>query len=327
MHCNKADLVACLTSTIKGDVGNLTHVATLLKVDSQILTLIMSCAMMRFDMLNDSYKFIGDSFDIEDTAFIKFIIAVASGDTSAVEDIRPFVNATVDKVHRKLIKSLFILNVEASKMREQYIPDLDKSVVSNYKIIESLTAHKLDISSDNIEDNDPFHISKIMKACWGDEEAIKSIASSFKKFACSISSPLKNKDLQNICGHFPDKMDEMIRRMLKKVFEEARQSVSTSYSRINEAAPLYSENLHKLQAKLDQNRSFRQITHSGEKFSFIFQDESIDSINEPLKLDKETMQIVKKLGCTISTGQLRQLEGIYFRQYGDEDELSIVCIF
>jgi hypothetical protein len=335
-HWSKSKLIASLVSTVKGDVGNLTQIAKMIKVDIHSLSLLLSCAKKRLDLLPENFKFISSALSIHSINFTRFIVSVAWGDISAIEDLRPYLkiqasshpgSIEINKTNRKLINCLFVLNGHGSKLQYEYIPKLDKSLANNFKIIEMIACEKLGVDYEEVENKDVFNIKKLIRAWWNDEESTNILTEMFKKYLELDISPVEHEQLKKIYHYFPNKLTEVIRISLKKVYESAVKSVKSSYQMIKTASVKYTEALQDLKDDIEVNKTFRELERSGEHFSIKVSEGSEEGILKTVTIKENTLKLIDKVGCTVSTGQLRRFMGYYLTKIEEDNSETTSCIF
>ena len=310
-HCSKPRLVAALTATIKGDLSNMEYIASKLKVDTNILTLVTACSKQRLDLLADSFKHLAEAVYAKNINSVKTVISLACNDCSVIEDLPQLVLMTLNKDQKKLLFSLFYLNVEGTKIKDLYVPHVNHSMSHHHKYIQSCLLKQLKPQKEVYEEHDPLNIHTLIKACWGDGLALKEIADTVEDYFNSNNSGEETK-LSHFVKEHPSRIEEIIKRSLRSTFEEAFNSVKSSYRNIANNLATYRAQMEEL-SSTEIRKYFRRYGNNEEEYSLVISDKlSQGNINE-VAIKESTAEIILKLGCTVPYGQLRKLEGYYLK--------------
>ena len=326
-YCSAPYKVSSLVALFKRDLSMINYLSRKLKLDSDLMSVILACWCNRLDLINKNFKLISDKLEINNVYAVESILKIWSGDIEQVWKLKDKKNEQFAIQDAELLYSLMYLitngkqitqqshklwNIDWSFAWQTIWGRLSKSInLLNSNNVKGLNTHRNNHdeggnqsqSNANIHnDNHQIEINKkllpifklLVKAWWKDKECVKIVADTIANYA--DSNGIRNEIWIDHSG----KKLEIVEQSLLKVYKVAKDSV-------NILGDIFEE-------RISENKEYLDILDGTTKYNREIRIKSSnDYMNRAIGKFRDTSdQAAFKVGCTININGNNPLLQTYY---------------
>ena len=283
-YCSASNVVSALVSVFKGDLSWAKRLSEKFEVNNRMLSLVLSWACKRNDLLRGNYKEISTKLRINNERAVEFVLEVACGNIHKIKELE-HIEAFKD-LDLSMIIDILELSKNGIKMRKPHsrfeIPDPSHSLrIITDKLKELFGANtQSDLSDNNRNDFDDLTdiLWMIVNAVWGSPDDINNIADKIVERALEDSNLISN-----IWTNFPQFKVSIVKKSFDKIFRTTENIVFGHTAEIK-------QKLSEIKVYMDalKNNKFVKIEFTNDK------EEIIEQLRDQRK------QLAFKVGWTVN---------------------------
>ena len=284
-YCSASNVVSALVSVFKGDLSWAKRLSEKFEVNNRMLSLVLSCACKRSDLLKGNYNEISTKLRINNEKAVEFVLEIACGNIHKIKELE-HIEAFKD-LDLSMIIDVIELSKNGIKMRKPHnrfeIPDPSRSLrVITDKLKELFGANtQSDLSDNNRNDFDDLTdiLWMIVNAVWGSPDDINNIADKIVERAMEDSNLISN-----IWTNFPQFKVSIVKKSFDKIFRATENIVFGHTAEIK-------QKLSEIKVYMDalKNNKIVKIEFANDKEEEIIQ-----------KLRDQRKQLAYKVGWTVN---------------------------